>query len=262
MLATPNRGCSVTKVRLPRGFLQSFELVAHPETGDPWWVPSDLSPARPAAPTRVTGPMPPSVDTAPVASSDVPPAVIGARGPTAYALASMTLLRLFSGASGKYRKGYKSFYRSSSSPGSAAVLNNAVWRADMDAHVLELTRRRVFEDLLHFSSLCEEGKRQYLVPFTTCDQLEGLHQRGCVLLAGSGSANGENKFERPNSKTRTGGRSTEIPIYALRDLLGCVYAENLCTKSPVFQTSQSVLLRGQRTVKLQERLWKLYGYCS
>ncbi|KXJ92847.1 hypothetical protein Micbo1qcDRAFT_160684 [Microdochium bolleyi] len=41
-LATPMRQCSMTKARLPSFFLQDFSLIAHPTTGEPWWVPRSL----------------------------------------------------------------------------------------------------------------------------------------------------------------------------------------------------------------------------
>jgi len=46
MLDTPTRYCQVTKVNLPNFFLQSFKVMAHPVTKDPWQVPTGLSPNR------------------------------------------------------------------------------------------------------------------------------------------------------------------------------------------------------------------------
>jgi len=41
-LATSVRVCQATKTTLPSYFLQSFGLMAHPESGEPWWVPKNL----------------------------------------------------------------------------------------------------------------------------------------------------------------------------------------------------------------------------
>ncbi|KAH7032876.1 uncharacterized protein B0I36DRAFT_320221 [Microdochium trichocladiopsis] len=41
-LATPMRQCGMTKVRLPNFFLQDFNLLLHPVTQQPWWVPRTL----------------------------------------------------------------------------------------------------------------------------------------------------------------------------------------------------------------------------
>lgn len=38
-LATPIRLCAATSISLPNFFLQDLNLMAHPETGEPWWVP-------------------------------------------------------------------------------------------------------------------------------------------------------------------------------------------------------------------------------
>jgi hypothetical protein len=42
-LATPVRSCRATSVVLPRYFLQDFNLMLHPETKEPWWVPRSLA---------------------------------------------------------------------------------------------------------------------------------------------------------------------------------------------------------------------------
>lgn len=41
-LATPVRCCQLTSTRLPKYFLQDFELMAHPDSREPWWVPLGL----------------------------------------------------------------------------------------------------------------------------------------------------------------------------------------------------------------------------
>lgn len=42
-LATPIRRCELTRTSLPSFFLQDFNLLAHPETNEPWWVPGRLT---------------------------------------------------------------------------------------------------------------------------------------------------------------------------------------------------------------------------
>ena len=41
-LATPLRMCTMTRTRIPVFFMQDFALVAHPDTGRPWWLPRSL----------------------------------------------------------------------------------------------------------------------------------------------------------------------------------------------------------------------------
>ncbi|KAK3297203.1 uncharacterized protein B0H64DRAFT_416391 [Chaetomium fimeti] len=50
-LARPVRKCPLTGVALPAFFLQRFNLIAHPETNVPWFVPDNLETKVPAAPT-------------------------------------------------------------------------------------------------------------------------------------------------------------------------------------------------------------------
>ncbi|KAL3419556.1 hypothetical protein PVAG01_08054 [Phlyctema vagabunda] len=56
-LATPPRQCQLTKVILPRYFLQDFNVVRHPETGQPFYVPRSL-----VAKPRKTVPSPNKVE--------------------------------------------------------------------------------------------------------------------------------------------------------------------------------------------------------
>lgn len=46
-LATPVRFDSVTRLRMPAYFFQDFNLISHPETGDPWWAPRSLALRQP-----------------------------------------------------------------------------------------------------------------------------------------------------------------------------------------------------------------------
>lgn len=64
-LATSVRKCPITGVALPSFFLQRFNLIAHPETQTPWFVPHGLETKVPAASmmheskaTEATQPMP------------------------------------------------------------------------------------------------------------------------------------------------------------------------------------------------------------
>ncbi|TPX08710.1 uncharacterized protein E0L32_009772, partial [Thyridium curvatum] len=45
-LASPVRHCPVTNTTLPVFFHQQFKLVAHTETGEPWWMPSHFNLGR------------------------------------------------------------------------------------------------------------------------------------------------------------------------------------------------------------------------
>lgn len=42
-IASPVRTCRVTAITLPRYFFQDFNLMLHPETKEPWWVPRSLA---------------------------------------------------------------------------------------------------------------------------------------------------------------------------------------------------------------------------
>lgn len=254
VLASPDRSCPATRTHVPRDCLQSFKLMAHPESGDPWWVPPDLSAACAAQSLELVQRPP----TGPIEQTAPTPV---ARGPTVYTLARKDFLRSFTDASGKYRNGFRSFLRVADSPGLTGTLNKAIWRKDMDSHILELMRRRVFEGLVHLSSLCETRDRHYLTSLESPDQLSNFHQLGCVFLLGETPVQGEHRgSQQPILSLGKLPTGFTVPVYGISDLLGDTYVARLQLVSPKFQGTAMVLLRGQRTVALQKRLWKLYSY--
>lgn len=250
VLASPSRCCPLTKTRVPSDCLQSFKLMPHPATSDPWWVPPDLSPTLPS--------QPPTSGLSTSASGQTTGAI---RGPTVYTLSRKDFLHGFSGASGKYRRGFRSFLRVSDSPGLTSTLGRAVWREDMENHILELMRRRIYEEILHLSSLTEGYGRQYLVSLRSLDQLASLHQLGCVFTAGShGEQNGSRGHRRLSLVIDETSETLSLPVYNTCKLLGEVYTTRLRERSTVFRGATAVVLRGTRTISLQKRVWKLQAY--
>lgn len=237
MLATPNRWCPVTKVHLPAAFLQGFQLMAHPETQEPWWVPSALDPSQPVRPDS---------SEEEDCSNQVP-------GPVAYTLAREKMLRSFALASGKYRRGYAAFLRMSNSAELASTLTKAVWRQDMDTHLLELMRRRICERISYLAKLCSEQDRQYLLPYTSLEQLQSLHHLGCILLLDKEKGSVQDYGDMANAG---------LLAHHLPTLLGDEHAERLCTDSALLSGCSAIIVRGERTIPLQKQLWALQGYLS
>lgn len=240
ILATPDRFCPVTRVHIPRGCLQSFKLVSHPSTGVPWWVPSDLLPTTPSAAPSV-----PDGEAQPTVSTPLD------QGPTSYTLPRVDLMRAFLSRSGKYRNGHKTFLRQSNKAGLQVLLNSAIWREDMDVHILDLMRRFVYKQLVYLARLSESDSRHYLVPLTDSAELSKLYQKGCVLYLP-----GDAGPDTPGQEWS----QLDLPVYSLQHMLGPVLSGKLRSELSVFQTTSTTLLRGLRTVDLQKRLWKLHSY--
>lgn len=230
--------------------------MAHPETGGPWWIPLDLMAARRCQPSPAII-MPGS--SLPSLHNTGDDAGNGHRGATAYTLARKQLLRDFSNTTGKYRRGYTAFFRMSRSPSLSSTLNGAVWRSDMDIHILQLLRRRVCEDLSYLARLCQDDGRKYLVPYKSTDQLQLVGQIGCVLYVGDDAAMGG----RPAFNSGPVGRS-RIQLWAcdLQTVLGEACVGPLRKQFDIFNKNAAILVNGTRTVSLQERLWKIQGYLN
>jgi hypothetical protein len=128
----------------------------------------------------------------------------------------------------------------------------------METHILELMRRRIYEELLYFSGLTEMYGRRYLVPLGNLDQLVRLHQLGCVFTAGS---EGEQYMSQGDMQLSNKSFTERgLPFYNIRNILGNIYTKQLEEKSTVFRGVAAVVLRGTRTIGLQKRIWKLRAY--
>ncbi len=254
VLASPVRRCHVTRTVVPRDLLQSFKLVAHPESGDPWWVPLDLSAVKTAE--------------LPVGSGGLEVPDIATKGPGVYTLARRDLLQRFVDASSKYNNGFRTFARASSSSRYAGAPNDAVWREDMDYHILELMRRRISDDLVYLSSLSQSRRPGYLIALDGPGQLAGYHQLGCIFIIDKEPMNASSfvdDFVRGESAADVASHwpsrgSGGVPMYDINRLLGDAHLDRLYAESPLFRGASAVLVRGIRTLGLQKRLWKLHAY--
>lgn len=184
-LATPVRVCQVTDASLPNYFLQDFALMAHPETREPWWVPTSLRkkhedtetmvgkeearsvtldqdselPFRPKESDGVRNVFNPNrplpVETEPPSSppghrKPPPPSL----GPGVYTLSRQALLTAMKNThSGWAMPPWKNFATGSTKSSAIArkVRDHAFWRTDMETFVLELMRRRIVEGLVYLA---------------------------------------------------------------------------------------------------------------
>jgi len=272
-LATPIRICPITSTRLPKFFLQRFNLVSHPETNQPYFVPQDLDSK---APQNV-----PHKDLVTNQSSDedegeVSPALHGGEnvshctrtGPSAYVLASQKLMQELERESSPYNGAYKKLLRMSSTGqvNLTKVLNTSIWRPDMHGVVLELMRRRIVEGLVYFAGMVETQGRKYITKLGSWDEVGQHKHRGCVLFLGlpndRGASSGA-EFVPPRLSTMDFPESRfgkKLAVHNLQVLLGSEHLDRLRSQSALLRGGSLFLLGRQATVKLQMLLWKLQGY--
>ncbi|KAI0444626.1 hypothetical protein F4803DRAFT_511384 [Xylaria telfairii] len=290
-LATPVRRCPGSRTRLPSFFLQSFKLIAHPETGQPWWVPRSLGQEPPADPPQEsTASNEPSIngeeyhneqsgplidggepDAPRVASSIKIPAAVQSKatqpyGPSAYLLARQDFVSAMSKTGVGFRQHAKRLLAGSSSR-YAKFSGKAVWREDMDSFILDRMRDQIVQGLLYLSSLCTEDSRGYIVKCQGWDDVQ-YGYKGSILWFGDNAEPGEAAeprvqpgpfatYDITNNVLTTGVAVHNIPM-----LLGAEETEKVRRGAAVFAGGSLFMLKGRRTIDIQSKLWKLQGYLA
>lgn len=280
---------------MPAFFLQDFNIMSHPETGEPWWVPRSLALRQsPTSTTTATdgGNIPskvreeadlqqaPNIEQSAGAEAEEallgpaaePPAVAVAStqsgkvfGPSAYVLARQGLLKSFQ----EVRKAKKGFRTSIQDLGNAQfhrrmlgasnfryVGGVAIWREDMDQFVLNQMRELIVQDLFYLSTMCQVHSRHYIVKCYGWDDIKFKH-KGAVLWFEDDDIQ-PGPFATYDIGPEHG--KTSLAVHNLPMLLGSELAEKLRKESALFENASICMLAGRRTTDLQLRLWKLQGY--
>ncbi|KAI0540112.1 hypothetical protein GGR58DRAFT_511951 [Xylaria digitata] len=278
-LATPIRQCTATKTRLPNFFLQDFNLIAHPETGQPWWVPRSLAWDEPVEPQQEIiaseGQMNVETGTEPGVGEHNPsaklPDAIQSKyakpyGPSAYVCARQDLISAFNKAGSGYGQHPKRLFGGSSSP-FARFSGRAIWREDMNSVILDRMRQEIVKDFIYLSRLCTEDSRHYIVKCHGWDDVRHKHQ-GVVLWFEGGSEHDD----ATESKVQPGpfatydiiydSATTSVVVHNIPMLLGTENTAEVREKSAVFADGSLFMLAGRRTTNLQLKLWRLQGYMA
>ncbi|KAI1126410.1 hypothetical protein F5Y10DRAFT_244954 [Nemania abortiva] len=290
-LATPVRHCSATRTRFPAFFLQDFNLVTHPETGRPWWVPRSLAWDQPAECQQADGTerkpctgegelysdqenvgtdggestvwrRDPKVNpSVPVKSKDVKP-----YGPSAYVLARRDLISAFTTKGSGYERHPGRLFGGTTSR-YARFAGSAVWREDMDSLILHRMRRGIIDDLLYLSRLCAEDSRHYIVECHGWDDVQHKHQ-GAVLWFSNPAEPDETAEPRAQPgpfsiyNISNNGANTCVAVHNMPMLLGVQGAAEIRQNAAILAGGSLFMLAGRRTTNVQLKLWKLQGYLA
>ncbi|KAJ8117218.1 hypothetical protein ONZ43_g4262 [Nemania bipapillata] len=285
-LSTPIRQCTASRKRFPAFFLQDFNLIAHPETSEPWWVPHSLlweQHTVAAQPVNAAGDEEfhdehmdiaieeekadpteggPTVKTpATVRSKNAQP-----YGPSAYVLARQDLISGFTTKGSGYENLPRRLFGGSSSR-YVKLGGKAIWREDMDSLVMHRMRQGIIEDLLYLSSLCIEDNRSYIKGCHSWDDVEYKPNRAVLWFGDDTEPNEAGKpkiqpgpFSTCNSQTANGAIS--MAVHNIPMLLGAQGTADVRQKSAMFADISLFLLSGRRTTDLQLKLWRLQGYLA
>ncbi|RYP70664.1 hypothetical protein DL769_004910 [Monosporascus sp. CRB-8-3] len=272
--------------RLPKFFLQDFNLIQHPETGAPWWVPRSLmrheshvverldeegiseaiqkETEAAAGAEKDTTPTPESEegdDASIVADTD---SGKGGRpyGPSAYALARKDLFAAFKTEGSGFMNSHKRLFGGSSSR-YRIFGSRAVWREDMDTYILDLMQREVVDHLLYLARLCAEQGRYYVVRCYGWDDVQHKH-KGALLWFQSETQGGTppGPFATLDTHTRNlhgENNPVTVAVHNMPMLLGDEQAARLKSEARVFGEGSIFMLAGRRTTDLQANLWRLQG---
>ncbi|KAI1754654.1 hypothetical protein F4782DRAFT_493364 [Xylaria castorea] len=255
-LATPVRRCPASQTRLPSFFLQDFNFIAHPETGQPWWVPRSL----------VYESDTPEIDPSVGTSATVQAKAAKPYGPSVYVLARQDLLF----ALPKEGAGYKNFTKrlfASNSSRYSKLAAKIVWRKDMDSFVLNRMRHGIIQELLYLSRLCNEDYRHYVVKCHGWDDVQYKHQGSVMWFGdpakpGDAAESGAQPGPFATYDITNDGVSISVAVHNIPMLLGTEEAANVKKETAVLADGSLFMLAGRRTAELQRRLWKLQGYLA
>jgi len=261
-LATPVRECNASRLRLPKYFLQGYNLMKRNDQDEQaWWLPKDLgdrmtksratkcaeqgsaltADTSTSSPNKVADQTSQSTSSATYKSN--------ARGISVYTLSSQSFLRNMVKKSA-FMRAFEDT-QNANHLRSRQLKRASNFRKDAESFNLELMRRRVVEDLSRLITL----KRGYLTHINTDVQ---KRQIGAFLYIGNVP------WRKPKEFSTLDVGNAKIPVYDLTVLLGVQKLEGLkkAFENRMFDKEMLGLRHKRMTVELQMRLWKLQGYLA
>ncbi|KAI0896351.1 hypothetical protein F4806DRAFT_466991 [Annulohypoxylon nitens] len=290
-LATPVRNCCMTRARLPSFFLQDFNVVSHPESGNPWLIPVSLMPDEAPAKEEPSAENILEIESGKIAqeseeiseniesksehlqqdqTSTTPKENESISGPSMYILGRQDLISAFADKKSSLSGGPKRMM--GSTPRYRNLTKNIVWRTDMDTYILNSMRKGIVSELLYLSSLCAEQGRHYIAKCYGWGDVQYKH-KGSVIwfedpVEDIGSDQTSNQpgpfavFDIQRTSFQGGPYTESVAVHNMPMLLGSELANRLKEEAKALTDGSIFMLAGRRTVNIQMKLWKLQGYLS
>ena len=272
-LASPVRRCMMTRVALPKYFLQNFGILGHPKTGEPFLIPRGMFNAK----------------------NTIQPSSLrmgsGMVGPGMYVLARYPLLRaMLSDTGGFGRDPYRKLFptRMMKVRKAMNLVNQTKIREDMHDFVVEQARRRIVSCIIYLWGT----KIGYMKAYPDWyNSRTWAKQVGAYMWTGSKHSDGAEEPPEfatveplPPGKLKDKGESIDgtkwrnrgkTPVYNLKVLLGEEKMEELRAGCPakmlplrgqnrvsLFDGPIVTLKRRAPTTSLELQLWWLQGYLA
>ncbi|KAK6585388.1 hypothetical protein PZA11_002115 [Diplocarpon coronariae] len=270
-LATPVRRCLLTKVKLPKYFLQDFMVMLEPKTQKPWYVPASLS-NKHMQPKFQEGK---DIDEA--GRYMGPENFQNKIGFTVYTVNSKAALKALQQqklGSKRDFQGFRAHTELSFIPSKMRESKTAMkaylptkWRPDMHDFVSDLMGRRIVSAFSHLWKL----QRGYLVGCNDWDDALEKPQVAAFLWMGKVAdeeMRGPPDFATLDVGTQNynelgsdlGKRRRKVPVFNLKTLLG---VEKISILRAMVPNGEVVALKHKNaTAELQLKLWKLQGYTA
>lgn len=285
-MASPIRFCAYTGCVLPRHFLQDFELVSHPTTGEPWFAPGPLAFDK-VKPTYYPNETPDETEDGASASEARNDAEAGEsngetkgqstqetsarprRAPvTSYTLSRKALLDPL-GPKNKLVERMLGPRNGTAIP--LSTKRQTVFRQDMGDVILQMMRQTVVDALIIRADRETEPKDKFVEPVSSWAEVKNVRRRGCVLWLPNSEASGDAAAGDAPSGYATLDLDgvqydSKIAVHNLTWLLGSEEVARLRDSVPaIFGKHQILVLKywgSHSMVNLHMLLWRMHGYLA
>jgi hypothetical protein len=246
----------VTDITLPRYFLQDLEVIKHPETDEPWWVPGSLATTFHSTKRDPEGELY-RPKRSPLAAYVLNKKVI---------IDKLSLSGPGSATANKYR--HKLIGRRTGMANEIITTKQTPqWRSDMGDFVLERMRAALTAELIRRSTNQPRGLQdRFIEPVDSLEDVKHVVSRGCVLwLPDPESGKG---VKEPHATMDIEGVSYDgkIPVHDLNFLLGPKHVAALREEPWTFKPGHEVYVVRPWPSPLANRLhlllWRLQGYLA
>ena len=277
----------MTRVALPRYFLQDLELVKHPTTGEPWYAPGPLALEHVIPRYRPVPNLPAEFTDDGVAAEDADHAtktraahhLTGPETPeeemksvhrprraplSLYTLSRKDMLDEFRPAS----KQLGSLFAMRTGAAWSPDFRRAVWRSDLSDVILEMMRRTATDALIARVLSVHGDKQKFVEPVPNWKALSNVQYRQSVLWLpredGSQSTLPETS-EYATVDVDNVAYYRKMPVHNLNWMLGSDEVARLKESAPVFAENEILVLKhwgGHSMLRLQLLLWRMHGYLA
>ena len=265
-LATPFRICPITRIYAPRYFMQDYEVVKNPETGDAWWAPGPLSFTHVQRRPKQQSEDPDAAEAEETAATEEKEATgtevlrdgdrLRRHAITAYSLSRKSLVD--SMGENKKKGSAAGLLGPRTGMAMSNSVRNPVWRQDMGDFLLQMMRSQAAKSL---ADRAQDRNYNSIEPCQRWDDIKDVKRRGCVLWLPKDKETAATQYATYDIEGAKYG--AKMPVHNLFWLLGEDCVAELREASGMFRDNELLVLKtqhGKSMGRLHMLLWRLQGY--